>query len=1351
MKQKISRLFLACAFLAVCLSVCLFPASSGKAWADERESRTNVGETVKETAGPESEASGKADETNPESIGASEETVKQSAEESKTAETETGTGKAVETETETGTGKAVEPETETGSEPEKAPEEAERETGGEPRPGPWTARRSGPATRAAGDTGTTYAMYMAVTKPLSISAFGQGTTQMWEHIIQTEGATRTAYCMEYGVPLGAGTLMTWTDMSSQSQKEIGYALHFGWKHQAYDEAVYQDETNRTEYAMTQAVIWSVVSGVFHTEVGDAACRQVADACYLPDHAWEYYLYLKEAILSAETVPSFAGRNSDGSAAYEIVLSWNDEKGCYESYMEDANSCLERFDFSMEGVTFEKEGNRLRLCTSRRCDEPVISGPAIFETGGGAGAAIIWDADGGQQDLVTEYEAAVVPVKAFLKIRTEEPERTVPVKLRIFKKDQETKAGLSGAVFHVYANGERIGTMDDQGDGTYTYETGIQGIRGSTIKTAFRIVEAKSPEGYRNSGWETMFEGTDTITDDLVIAYESEAENEAKKGRIHLRKTDAQTGASPQGDGTFAGAVYDIFAMEDIYTADGQEKLYAGYAQGDDLSSASYVTSLVTDGKGEASSDLLPLGRYVVIERTPPAGYLLDETAHTVDLTDDGQDIPVQEVSVASKEQIIRRPAALLKTGDGAHGGTEALEGVGFEFYLRSALSRREDGSWDFESGAPVAVTPDGGTELFTGTDGKAVTVPLAYGVYVVRESTVPHNYKACEPFEIRVDENGSEPAQWQTVANEAFKARLKIIKQDGESGETILKAGAVFRVLDLETGEYIRQTGSSPDGGTDLFETDDSGTLITPEVLKPGNYRVEEVTAPEGYNKGSAVDIRIDEDGFFQLDDHGVPVVSVTISNEAQKGRIRIVKQGERLTAYKKRASEDSGKTFVYSMTGLAGVRFDVYAAEDIYSPDGHGHLIYQKDERIGVMTSDDAGEAVLDGLPLGAYRVQEKDPPSGFLAGDGPLEVRLTWNKTEEAAEWSQIYENERQKMTVQVLKKDSADKKGLKAAKIGLYAGMDIVSSDGGLLVKKGGLIEEVTTDESGKGVFRSDLPTDLAGGKAISYYIKEIEAPEGYVLSGDKRWVDQAAADEKGVVEIGLENAPVTVRIEKRDKSSKERVAGAKLEAYQTDPNGKITEKQPTFTMVTSADKPCELRGVPAGYYVLREAAVPGNGGYVKADDIHFQVKAIKDIQKVIMEEDYTKLKILKKDAEDGSMLSGAVLELYDKAGKRIHTWKTSDIPEQIEHIEPGTYTLREKTAPEGYETAEDMTFEVKATADVQEIILYNQKENPDKEHPVKKIMTGDNAPIALLITLCLVSLSMILLLLKKYKKG
>ena len=73
-------------------------------------------------------------------------------------------------------------------------------------------------------------MYMAVVQPIAIPAFGEGVSQVWEHIIQTGGDTRTAYCMEYGVPLGAGTQMTWTDMSPQAQKEIGYALHFGWKY-----------------------------------------------------------------------------------------------------------------------------------------------------------------------------------------------------------------------------------------------------------------------------------------------------------------------------------------------------------------------------------------------------------------------------------------------------------------------------------------------------------------------------------------------------------------------------------------------------------------------------------------------------------------------------------------------------------------------------------------------------------------------------------------------------------------------------------------------------------------------------------------------------------------------------------------------------------------------------------------------------------------------------------------------------------------------------------------------------------------------------------------------------------------
>lgn len=77
---------------------------------------------------------------------------------------------------------------------------------------------------------------------------------------------------------------------------MGYALAYGWKQSgtAYDEEQYKSDSARTEYAVTQAVVWACSQGKFGTDAGEAAIRQVLQNTYDPAHAAAYYQQLKEA-------------------------------------------------------------------------------------------------------------------------------------------------------------------------------------------------------------------------------------------------------------------------------------------------------------------------------------------------------------------------------------------------------------------------------------------------------------------------------------------------------------------------------------------------------------------------------------------------------------------------------------------------------------------------------------------------------------------------------------------------------------------------------------------------------------------------------------------------------------------------------------------------------------------------------------------------------------------------------------------------------------------------------------------------------------------------------------------------
>lgn len=118
------------------------------------------------------------------------------------------------------------------------------------------------------------------------------------------------------------------------------------------------------------------------------------------------------------------------------------------------------------------------------------------------------------------------------------------------------------------------------------------------------------------------------------------------------------------------------------------------------------------------------------------------------------------------------------------------------------------------------------------------------------------------------------------------------------------------------------------------YFTDENGYLILPNNLEIGNYRIEEVTAPEGYTQSSAyVKVSVDTNTAYMIDPTSKDaIIEVEYENHPVKGELKIFKQGELLTGY--------DKDFQYELCGLKGVTFEVYAAEDIFTAD------HQVDER---------------------------------------------------------------------------------------------------------------------------------------------------------------------------------------------------------------------------------------------------------------------------------------------------------------------------------------------------------------------------------------------------------------------
>lgn len=505
--------------------------------------------------------------------------------------------------------------------------------------------------------------------------------------------------------------------------------------------------------------------------------------------------------------------------------------------------------------------------------------------------------------------------------------------------------------------------------------------------------------------------------EATVSFAHTFSNDRVTAKINLYKVDKETGkAVPQGDATLKSAVYGLYAREDIVHPDG--------ATGTIYKAGEQVASLTTDDKGQASVKGLYLGKYYVKEITPPTGYLADAEEHDLTCSYEGDMTAEVKRECTSSEQVIKQPFQIIKAANNGKTDADLLSGAGFTVYLKSSLTKKADGSYDFDSAKPVVSGENGATEIFTDEKGYACSIPLPFGSYTVRETTTPHNYKPVDDFEVNITEHHpNEPQIWRVLLDEEFKAKLKIVKKDDETKKSVLIAGTEFKVYDLDNKKYVEQVTTYPVTTTHKsYFTDSQGYLIMPKNLKIGHYRIEEVNAPEGYtiNK-NYVEIAVDANTAYQMDsESGDAIITVDYENHPVKGKLTIYKKGEILTGFK--------KDFVYEERYLKGASFNVYAAENIYTPDyqkdenGNRQLIYAKDALVTTVTTGEDGKAVAENLPLGSYYVVEKTAPEGFVLNHDRSEVAFVYaDQDTPVIEQEATVGDDRQKVAIQVEKQDA------------------------------------------------------------------------------------------------------------------------------------------------------------------------------------------------------------------------------------------------------------------------------------------------------------------------------------------
>lgn len=275
----------------------------------------------------------------------------------------------------------------------------------------------------------------------------------------------------------------------------------------------------------------------------------------------------------------------------------------------------------------------------------------------------------------------------------------------------------------------------------------------------------------------------------------------------------------------------------------------------------------------------------------------------------------------------------------------------------------------------------------------------------------------------------------------------------------------------------------------------------------------------------------------------------------------------------------------------------EIYAAEDIKAADGVSPDYYSKDELVATVTTDANGVAKASDLPVGKYYVKEVGTAYGYVLDEEPRYVDLSYRDQDTpVVVYDEDWQNNRQKVKVNVLKKEKDTDRVLKGGIFGLYTRNDILSASGKVLMEADTLIELKTTDADGKISFIADLPIDG------TYYVKELYAPDGFVTTGEEQefvFEYQGDKETEAVYEFVFEDEPTTVELSKTDLTTGEELPGARLQL--TDGNGAVVEKW------TSTEEPHIIKELVVGKsYTLTETK-PADG-YATAESITFTVEIL-----------------------------------------------------------------------------------------------------------------------------------------------
>lgn len=974
---------------------------------------------------------------------------------------------------------------------------------------------------------------------------------------------KEAYCIEPGHTLYSGN--TLTESASTVWKNLGSA-----KQKAINLALLYGKpgsekslsgTEDQKWVATQLIVWEFVSG----------CRSTADGYKCTNTKFIDGICAGGANPGVKSVYNAISKSL---ANYSIVPSFASaiaskaetyemkySDGKYTLTLTDSNSILSDFSFKTTGgVSASVSGNKLTLTSSNPINDTVTFNSAKSMPSVG-NTTLVPYGDASLQDVITGVENDADPIRAYFKVKTSSGN------LKLVKTSED--GNVANIEFTVKGD-DYSKTVKTNSKGEFELTDLVPGKYTVTEHTPTEYAEQKSKTVNVESG------KTATVSFSNVL----------KKWNLTVTKKDAETKTS-QGDATLAGAVYGIYNdgnLVDKYTTD---------------KNGSFTTSYYICGDN-----------WTLKEIEPSEGYLLDETEYHIGSESKKYTLENNSISMCVTEDILKGKISIIKhTDDGSTKIETPEKGAEFQVYLKS-------------SGSYVKAKESERDNLICDEYGFAETKDLPYGTYTVHQTKGWNGTEFIADFDVFISENNK--TYKYLINNASLESYVKIVKVDSETGKQIPYAGAGFQIYNPD-GKLVTMTYTYPEVTTiDTFYTNSEGYLITPESLPYSKgYSVVEVQAPYGYILDSTP-VYFDITAEKISEENGVTIVKAEKKNTPQKGTITVEKTGEIFSNVTSSGEEVLLYQPEYSVNGLSGSVFEIYADADIKTPDGTVRA--KKDELVATLKTNNKGTATSKLLYLGKYRVVETVAPYGTVINPEPHTVELTYSgQNEKVTNTSTSFTNDRQKVEIDLTKILEQDEKfnignndEILNVSFGLYADEDLKASNG-TVIPKNGLIEIITCDEKGKSQFTTDIPIG-------SYYVKEISTDNHYILS-DKKYpvVFEYAGQDTASVHISVNDGePIinsiiygTIKGLKIDRETGEKITGALFGLFSNNET-EFTEETAILTSESNEEGIFTFENVPYGEYIVSELK-PAEGYLPNEENYTVTISENKEIIEITVEND------------------------------------------------------------------------------------------------------------------------------------